>query len=88
MQTEQGIDLVPALKALAAGVPAPRIEIPRADALSLADGETSHALFRCMQEAITNAVKHAAAKTSGSTSRARRRRCASRCATTAAAYAR
>jgi signal transduction histidine kinase len=62
MQTEQGIDLVPALKALAAGVPTPHIEIRAPESLTLGSGEESHALFRCIQEAITNAVKHASAK--------------------------
>ncbi|MBK7864606.1 MAG: sensor histidine kinase [Archangiaceae bacterium] len=62
MQTEAGVDLVPALKALAAGVPSPHIEIRAPDGLNITGGEASHALFRCVQEAITNAVKHAAAK--------------------------
>ena len=60
MQTEGGVDLLPALKALASGVPSPRILIDAPETLTLADGETSHAVFRCVQEAITNSVKHAA----------------------------
>jgi signal transduction histidine kinase len=62
MQREEGVDLVPALKALASGIPAPKITIQGPDTLTLADSETSHALFRCVQEAITNSVKHASAK--------------------------
>jgi signal transduction histidine kinase len=57
MQHEQGIDLVAALKALAGGIPAPRITIRAPDAV-----QTPHAVFRCVQEAITNAIRHGAAK--------------------------
>jgi signal transduction histidine kinase len=62
MQHEQGVDLVPALKALASGIPTPRITIQAPETLALADSESSHALFRCVQEAITNSLKHASAK--------------------------
>ena len=62
MQTEAGVDVIAALKALSAGVPSPRIVIEAPETLAIADGETSHAVFRCVQEAITNAVKHASAQ--------------------------
>ena len=62
MQTSQAVDLVAALRALAGGIPAPKIAIQAPDELVLEDGEASHVLFRCIQEAITNSVKHASAK--------------------------
>jgi signal transduction histidine kinase len=62
MRSPMTIDCVAALKAVAAGIPSPRI-------LILADGDrpagsagANHTLFRCAQEAITNSVKHAAAQ--------------------------
>ncbi|MBL8950672.1 MAG: sensor histidine kinase [Myxococcaceae bacterium] len=62
MQAEGGVDLLPSLRALAAGVPAPKVHIEAPDTLSLADAATSHTVFRCVQEAITNALKHSAAR--------------------------
>ena len=62
MQTGEALDLVAALKAVASGIPAPAIEVHAPDGLALTDKEAVHALFRCVQEAITNAVKHASAR--------------------------
>jgi signal transduction histidine kinase len=56
-----GEDLVPSLRALAAGIPAPVITVDAPDDLPVPGGATSHAVFRCVQEAITNSVKHASA---------------------------
>ena len=62
MQTREDVDVVAALKALAGGLPSPHITITAPESLALESGEANHALFRCVQEAITNAVKHSAAK--------------------------
>jgi signal transduction histidine kinase len=56
-----GADLVASLKALAAGVPSPRISIQATPDLAEGSDESSYAVFRCVQEAITNSVKHASA---------------------------
>jgi signal transduction histidine kinase len=56
----RGIDLSRALAALAAGIPRPRVHV-EAQELALPDPEQAHALLRCCQEIVTNAVKHAGA---------------------------
>jgi signal transduction histidine kinase len=60
-EMNESFDVTAGLKALAAGIPSPHITITAPDELSF-DQETGHAVFRCVQEAITNAVKHAGAK--------------------------
>jgi signal transduction histidine kinase len=61
MQRPEGVDLAGALRALASGVPVPRIII--AEPLpEVGDPALAHALFRCAQEAITNSLKHAYAR--------------------------
>jgi signal transduction histidine kinase len=55
-------DLVDALRAVAAGIPTPRISVVVGDDLPEGSDESSHAVFRCVQEAITNSVKHASAR--------------------------
>ena len=62
MQSPQSLDLVAALKALAGGIPEPKISIQAPERLAIDDAEAGHVLFRCIQEAITNSVKHASAQ--------------------------
>jgi signal transduction histidine kinase len=62
MQSASGEDLGAELRAMAAVIPAPRIHVNAPDDLQIDELETRHALFRCVQEAITNSLKHAAAK--------------------------
>ena len=62
MQSASGESLGAELRAMAAVIPAPRIHVNAPDDLQIKDLETSHALFRCIQEAITNSLKHAAAR--------------------------
>jgi signal transduction histidine kinase len=63
MQDSIGMDLVSALRALAGGIRAPRISVEASDDLPVAlTDEARHALFRCVQEAITNSVKHSSAQ--------------------------
>ena len=53
-----GIDLSRALAALVAEIPRPRVHV-EAEGLALPDPQRAHALLRCCQEIVTNAVKHA-----------------------------
>ncbi|MBV6321617.1 sensor histidine kinase [Duganella violaceipulchra] len=57
----QRIDLRVALAALCAGIPQPRIALRFAPGLEIASPAVAHTLFCCVQEAISNAVRHAAA---------------------------
>ena len=61
-QRAQGrIDLSDALKALAHGIASTRIELDIADAARDLSPRVAHALLRCVQEAVTNSVRHARA---------------------------
>ena len=60
MQRDQ-LDFVATVRALAAAIPKPRIHIAASDLLRIDDRETGHALFRCIQEALTNSLRHARA---------------------------
>jgi signal transduction histidine kinase len=55
------LDLVASVKALAAGIPAPKVHVESAPPDIAIEGELAHHLFRAVQEAITNALRHAAA---------------------------
>jgi signal transduction histidine kinase len=55
-------DLVDALRAVAAGIPTPSIAIHANDDLPQGSDESSHAVFRCVQEAITNSLRHSSAR--------------------------
>jgi len=55
------LDFVATVRALAAGIPKPRIHVTAEDSLRVDDRETSYALFRCIQEALTNSLRHARA---------------------------
>jgi signal transduction histidine kinase len=57
-------DLKDALEALAQSVPSPAIHVDIAPGLRLGPAQ-AHALIRCAQEAVTNAVKHADADNLG-----------------------
>jgi signal transduction histidine kinase len=57
-----GADVVDALRAVAGGLPAPRITIQASDDFHTGSDESAHAVFRCVQEAITNSVKHSSAR--------------------------
>ncbi len=56
-EAERG-DLRDALEALAASVPRPAIHVSVARGLTV-NADQAHALMRCAQEAVTNAVRHA-----------------------------
>ncbi|KQQ96455.1 hypothetical protein ASF77_00130 [Massilia sp. Leaf139] len=56
---ERGIDVEAALRLLCAGIPSPVIALRIGDHMSDCSAATAHVLFRCVQEAVTNAVRHA-----------------------------
>lgn len=59
---DAAIDLSQSLRALCDGIPVPAIRLAVADELRVASATTAHALFRCIQEAISNALRHADAR--------------------------
>ncbi|MES2127039.1 MAG: histidine kinase [Pseudomonadota bacterium] len=60
-RSERHIDLREALLALCAGIPAPQITLQYQEGLDIASAAVAHTLFCCVQEAISNAVRHAGA---------------------------
>ncbi len=56
------IGLGQALRALVAGVPVPQINLVIAEDLTIDDPVRAHTVLRCVQEIITNAVRHASAE--------------------------
>jgi signal transduction histidine kinase len=59
---EAELDLVGALDQLAHAIRDPAIIIDIADDLAITDPAVARAVFRCAQEAVTNAVRHAGAR--------------------------
>ncbi|HWE24776.1 MAG TPA: sensor histidine kinase [Myxococcales bacterium] len=57
-----GVNLERALEALVSTVPRPRVHLQVADDLRIADPEKAHTLLRCVQEILTNAIRHSAAQ--------------------------
>lgn len=62
LRDDRSVDLRRALETLAAGTPEPRVHLSFPEDLEIRDPSQAHALFRCAQEAITNAVRHARAR--------------------------
>jgi signal transduction histidine kinase len=60
LRLEAREDFAHALRALAAGIPSPRVHVEMAD-VDVGDARRAHVLLRCCQEIVTNAVKHARA---------------------------
>jgi signal transduction histidine kinase len=60
-RSSQRIDLSAALQTLAEGITRPRIELEIAPAVRDLSPRLAHALLRCVQEAVTNSVRHARA---------------------------
>lgn len=56
------IDLAGALEQLAAGTERPRVHLAFPGGLRIDDPERAHALLRCAQEVLTNAVRHSGAR--------------------------
>ena len=62
LRGQDPIPLAQALRTLVAGVPSPQIHLATADDLAIDDPKRAHAVLRCVQEIITNVVRHAAAE--------------------------
>jgi signal transduction histidine kinase len=62
MRAEPGVSLDASLSALVEAIPRPRIHLNAPAGLSLEDPDRAHALLRCVQEIVTNAVRHSGAE--------------------------
>jgi signal transduction histidine kinase len=62
MRKGDQVDLSHALRTLVAGVPVPRIHLDLPQDLVMVDPERAHLLLRCVQEIMTNSVRHARAR--------------------------
>jgi signal transduction histidine kinase len=62
LHRERAIDLAGALATMIAGVPQPKIHLALPQDLKISDSGLAHALFRCIQEIVTNSVRHASAR--------------------------
>jgi len=58
---EDPLDLGAALRALAAAVPHPAVHLTLDESVAVGDPAQAQALLRCVQEIVTNAVRHAGA---------------------------
>jgi len=61
MRAEPGLSLDASLTALVEAIPRPRIHLDIPAGLGLDDPDRAHALLRCVQEIVTNAVRHSGA---------------------------
>ncbi|HEY9422348.1 MAG TPA: sensor histidine kinase, partial [Thermoanaerobaculia bacterium] len=62
LREDRSVDLRRAIETLIAGTPEPRVHLDFPEDLGIPDPVRAHALFRCVQEAVTNAVRHAGAR--------------------------
>lgn len=62
MRAEPGLSLDASLSAMAEAIPRPRIHLDIPAGLGLEDPDRAHALLRCVQEIVTNAVRHSGAE--------------------------
>jgi signal transduction histidine kinase len=62
MREPAGLDLPAALRELASGIPSPRIHVAVGPDVAVEDAADGEAVFRCVQEIVTNAVRHAGAE--------------------------
>jgi len=58
LREQQEVNLKEAIGILARGLVRPRIHLSLDEGLDTLDPSRAHALFRCVQEAITNAIRH------------------------------
>jgi signal transduction histidine kinase len=62
MRASQGSDLVHALRALVEDLPGLTVHLELPDALIIDDAARAHCVVRCVQEIVTNTLRHAAAR--------------------------
>lgn len=58
LRAQEGLDVAPALAALAAPYDRPRVRVEMGDHVHITDARQAEAIVRCVQEALTNAAKH------------------------------
>ena len=56
---DRPIALAQALATLCAGVPRPAVRLTLEEPLAIASPSTAHTIFRCVQEGLSNAIRHA-----------------------------
>jgi signal transduction histidine kinase len=56
------LPLLPSLRALAEGAPGLAVHLDVPESLSMESSEAAHSLFRCVQEVLTNTLRHAQAR--------------------------
>ena len=56
---QRPIALAQALATLCAGVPSPAVRLTFEEPLAIASPSTAHTIFRCVQEGLSNAIRHA-----------------------------
>ena len=61
VREEGGVDLTGALRTLCSTIDSPRIEVQASEAATIKDPLQAQVLLRCVQEAVTNAMRHAQA---------------------------
>lgn len=62
MRKDDRVDLQQVLVALTTGVPEPEVHLEIPPSLTLTDPQQAQIILRCVQEVVTNSVKHAKAK--------------------------
>ena len=62
LKSQDCVDLRRILRPLAQDIPRPQIHLTFPDELRIQDSERAQALIRCIQEIVTNAIKHSAAE--------------------------
>lgn len=65
LRRHDGVDLAPSLRALVRRVPGPRVALEIEPELRVADMAQAEALLRCVQEGLTNALRHSGASRIG-----------------------
>jgi signal transduction histidine kinase len=63
MRDDDPVDLAAALRAVADAIPSPAVLLELEDGLSVNDATVAQVALRCVQEIVTNAVRHSCAKT-------------------------
>ncbi len=62
LRRDRPLDLCRAIETLVAGTSDPEIFLAMPETLEFANPSHAHAIFRCVQEAVTNAIRHAGAR--------------------------
>jgi signal transduction histidine kinase len=63
LREEDPVDLAAALRAIGEAIPSPVVQLELPDGLSISDPGVAQVALRCVQEIVTNAVRHSCAKT-------------------------